>query len=93
MEQKNTRLHERIQGLTDQVKDLQDENSRLRQLIGGTASGQQASQLQDRNRVLEDENLKLKTELKGLKSALASLVKGSADSSSVDALQSSTPHT
>ena len=93
MEQKNTKLHEQIQGLTDQVKRLQDENVKLRQLVGETATGQQASQLHDRNKALEEENLKLKTELKNLKSSLSMLVKGASESSSVDASQSSTQHT
>ena len=92
MEQKNTLLHEQIQDLTDQVKRLKDENGKLRQLIDGTASGLQASQLQDRNRVLEDENVKLKNELTQLRSALAMLVKGSSDGSVEASSQSSSAH-
>ena len=90
MEQKNTQLHEKIHSLTDEVKRLQDENTKLRQLVDDTATGQQASQLHDRNKALEEENFKLKTELKNLKSSLSLLVKGSSDSSSA---QSSTQHT
>ena len=93
MQQKNTKLNEEIQGLTDQVKRLRDENVKLKQMVGETASGQQASQLHDRNKALEEENLKLKTELKNLKSSLSLLVKGSSESSSVDASQSNTQHT
>lgn len=93
MEQKNTLLHEKIQTLTNEVKRLRDENSGLKQRIDKTASGHQASQLQDRNKALEEENLKLKTELKHLKTSLSLLVKGPSDSSSVDASQSSTQHT
>lgn len=93
MQQKNNKLHEEIQGLTDQVKRLRDENVKLKQIVDETASGQQASQLHDRNKALEEENLKLKTELKNLKSSLSLLVKGSSESSSVDALQSNTQHT
>lgn len=89
MEQKNTKLHETINTLTDEVKQLQGENAKLRQLVGETASGHQASQLHDRNKALEDENLKLKTELKNLRSSLSLLV----SSTSVDASQSSTKHT
>lgn len=89
MEQKNTQLHETINSLTDQVKRLQGENTKLRQLVGETPSGHQASQLHDRNKALEDENLKLKTELTNLKVSLSMLV----SSSSVEASQSSTKHT
>ena len=89
MEQKNTQLHETINSLTDKVKQLQDENTKLRQLVGETPSGHQASQLHDRNKTLEEENLKLKTELKNLRSSLSLLV----SNSSVEASQSSTKHT
>ncbi len=89
MEQKNTRLHEKISTLTDEVNRLHGENTKLRQLVDEIPSGHQASQLHDRNRALEEENLKLKTELKNLRSSLSMLV----SSTSVDASQSGTKHT
>ena len=84
MEQENTHLHERITSLTEEVDLLREENTRLKQIMEGTASGQPSSILQDRNRILQEENTKLKNELLNLKSALSMLVHKSSD----DSLQS-----
>ena len=85
MEQKNTQLHEKIRSLEDQVVTLRDENTRLKKLYGGgTAAAEQqleATQLQDKNRALQEENLKLKNDLKDLRSALALLVQKGQDTS------------
>ena len=81
MEEENTQLQEKITNLTDEVGTLKTENTRLKQLIGESPGGQQASHLQDRNRLLQEENTRLKTELQNLKSALSMLVQKGSDNS------------
>ena len=81
MEEENTQLQEKITNLTSEVGTLKTENTRLKQIIEESPGGQQASSLQDKNRLLQEENTKLKTELKDLRSALSLLVHKGSDNS------------
>ena len=81
MQQENSKLHDKIKKLTGDNEKLKEDNKRLGEIVDKTAGGQQASQLQERNRVLQEENTKLKNELQSLHSALSQLVQKGSDNS------------